>query len=190
MRSMWPWILLERESYCRWSMMTISRKFHNNPVLVPPRKSPDPVKDFSTVMIMTWKQEWIYGLGWMCFQWSMENLIRHFNLGCGSFSLLLVFISSGIMWCVILLLCLCGLVFGQNWVLIEYLQTQSDRRVEVLDLYGKHSCWYWCYGPRMTSKYLTGSKSMIPQIWSWQHTWWILNVNHVGYLKIFIPPRR
>ena len=43
--SMWPWILLERESCWRYSLRTNSKQCHNNPVLVPPRKPPDPVKD-------------------------------------------------------------------------------------------------------------------------------------------------
>ena len=45
MMSMWPWILLERESCWRWNLITSSSQCHNNPVLVPPRKPPDPVKD-------------------------------------------------------------------------------------------------------------------------------------------------
>ena len=43
--SMWPWILLERESCWRWSLRKRSIQCHNNPVLVPPRKPPDPVND-------------------------------------------------------------------------------------------------------------------------------------------------
>ena len=43
--SMWPWILLERKSCWIWNLMTSSSQCHNNPVLVPPRKPPDPVKD-------------------------------------------------------------------------------------------------------------------------------------------------
>ena len=43
--SIWPRILLERESCWRWNMMTSSSQYHNNPVLVHPRKPPDPVKD-------------------------------------------------------------------------------------------------------------------------------------------------
>ena len=42
--SMWPWISLERESCWIWNLMTSSRQCHNNPVLVPPPKPPDPVK--------------------------------------------------------------------------------------------------------------------------------------------------
>ena len=42
---MWPWISLKRESCWIWNLMTISNQCHNNPVLVPPRKPPDPVKD-------------------------------------------------------------------------------------------------------------------------------------------------
>ena len=45
MMSMWPWISLERESFWRWSLRTSSSQCHNNPVLVSPRKPPDPVKD-------------------------------------------------------------------------------------------------------------------------------------------------
>ena len=43
--SMRPWISLERESCWRWNLMTSSSQCHNNQVLVPPRKPPDPVKD-------------------------------------------------------------------------------------------------------------------------------------------------
>ena len=46
MMLIWTWISLERESYCRWSLRTGSTQCHSNPVLVPPRKPPDPVKDF------------------------------------------------------------------------------------------------------------------------------------------------
>ena len=43
--SMWPWISLERESFWRWSPRKSSSQCHNNPVLVPLHKPPDPVKD-------------------------------------------------------------------------------------------------------------------------------------------------
>ena len=42
---MWPWISLDRESFGIWSLRTSSIQCHNNPVLVPPWKPPDPVKD-------------------------------------------------------------------------------------------------------------------------------------------------
>ena len=42
---MWPWISLERGSCCIWSLSTSSSQCHNNTVLVPPRKPPNPVKD-------------------------------------------------------------------------------------------------------------------------------------------------
>ena len=45
MVSMWPWISLERESCWIWILMISSSQCHNNPVLVPPRKPPDHVKD-------------------------------------------------------------------------------------------------------------------------------------------------
>ena len=45
MMSMWPWIQIERESCCRWILRTSSSQCHNNPVMVPPHKPPDPVKD-------------------------------------------------------------------------------------------------------------------------------------------------
>ena len=41
----WPWISLEREISWSWILRTRSRQYHNNPVLVPPRKPPDPMKD-------------------------------------------------------------------------------------------------------------------------------------------------
>ena len=44
--SVGPWISLERESSFRWSLSTISSQCHNNPVLVPLCKPPDPVKGF------------------------------------------------------------------------------------------------------------------------------------------------
>ena len=45
MMLMWPCISFERESCWRWNMITSSSQCHNNPVLVPPLKSPDPMKD-------------------------------------------------------------------------------------------------------------------------------------------------
>ena len=45
MMSVWPWILLEMESCLRWNMRTSSSQYHNNPVLVPPCKPPNNVKD-------------------------------------------------------------------------------------------------------------------------------------------------
>ena len=42
---MWTWISLERDSCWIWILMTSSRQCHNNPVLVPLLKPPDPVKD-------------------------------------------------------------------------------------------------------------------------------------------------
>ena len=43
--SVWPWISLEREICWRWSLKKSSSQCHNNPVLVPPSKPPNPVKD-------------------------------------------------------------------------------------------------------------------------------------------------
>ena len=43
--AMCPWIYLEREICCRWSLSTSSIQCHNNPFLVPHLKPPDPVKD-------------------------------------------------------------------------------------------------------------------------------------------------
>ena len=59
----------------------------------------------TTVILITYKQGWIYGRGWMWFQWSVEHFLRNFTWRCGSFSLLLGLSSSGIMWCGVLLLC-------------------------------------------------------------------------------------
>ena len=45
MISVWPCILLERESYLIWILRASFSQCHNNPVLVPPCKPPKPVKD-------------------------------------------------------------------------------------------------------------------------------------------------
>ena len=45
MMSICHWILLERESCWRWRLRKSSSQCHNNPVLVPPRKPPDHMKD-------------------------------------------------------------------------------------------------------------------------------------------------
>ena len=45
MMSMWPWISLARESCWIWILRTSYIQCHNNPVLFPSRKPPDPVKD-------------------------------------------------------------------------------------------------------------------------------------------------
>ena len=45
MMSVWPWILLERESSWSWILRTISRECLNKPVLVTPSKPTDPIKD-------------------------------------------------------------------------------------------------------------------------------------------------
>ena len=45
MMLMWPWILLEKESSWIWIPRTRSSQFHNNPVMVPPYKPPNPVGD-------------------------------------------------------------------------------------------------------------------------------------------------
>ena len=138
-----------------------------------------------TVRRMNWKKGWIYGQGWMWFQWSTENLLRHFTWRCGSFSLLMGLLSNGIMWCGVLLLCWRGLVFGPNWGYIECLHRHSDGLVKVLDIYGNHSRWVGFYGAIKNSRYLTVSKSMLLQIWSWRYPWWMLNVVPVEYMKVF-----
>ena len=45
MMSMWPCILLERESCWRWDLRKISSQCQNKPVLVPTHKPPNPVRD-------------------------------------------------------------------------------------------------------------------------------------------------
>ena len=45
MMLLWTWISIYRENDWIWSLSTSSIQCHNNPVLVPPRKPPDPVKD-------------------------------------------------------------------------------------------------------------------------------------------------
>ena len=115
------------------------------------------------------------------------KILSLWNIGLFSigFSLLLRFSSSGNMKSGEGLLFWYGLVFGPNWEFIEFLQTQSDGLAEVLDFNGEYSCWIGCYWPIITSRYLTWSKSMLPQIWSWWHYLWIFIVNHVGYFKVY-----
>ena len=38
MMSVWPWLLLDMDSFCSWCMNTSSIKGHNNPELFPPHK--------------------------------------------------------------------------------------------------------------------------------------------------------
>ena len=45
MMLMWPWILIERESYWRWVLRTGTSQCHSNPVFFPNSKPPDPMKD-------------------------------------------------------------------------------------------------------------------------------------------------
>ena len=44
---------------------------YSNPVLVPPRKPPDTVKDFYDDQTYGRKKGWVYGRVWMWFQWSI-----------------------------------------------------------------------------------------------------------------------
>ena len=125
----------------------------------------------------------------MWFQWSMKHFLRNFTWWCGSLSLLLGLPSSEIMCYGVLLLCWFGLFFGTNWDFIEFLQTQSDGLVEVLYFYGDNSYCIGCYVTRMTSRYITGSKSMLPQTWSWWHPWWIW-MSAMWYIWRFIVPSR
>ena len=110
---MWPWISLERDSFWRWILRTSSRQFHNNPVLDPPRKPPDHVKDIY--------DGHTYDLKTRVDIWKRMDVLRHLTWRCGSFSLLLVLTSSGIMWFGVVLSCWYGLVFGPNWVLYGFI---------------------------------------------------------------------
>ena len=82
MMLVWPCILLDRESSCRWILRTSSSQCYNNPVLVPPCKPPNHVKYFYDGQTYDLRL-------WMWFQWSMERLLRHFTWQCGYFSLLI-----------------------------------------------------------------------------------------------------
>ena len=75
MMSVWPWISLERDNYWKCSPMTSSSQCHNNPVLDPHHKPPDPAKHFHDGQTYDLKKGWIYGRGWMWLQWSMEYSI-------------------------------------------------------------------------------------------------------------------
>ena len=80
MMSVWPWLFLESESSWSWSLRTSSIQCHSNPVLVPPCKPTDTVKDIYDGHTYDLKQGWIYGWGWMWFQLSMKHFLRNFTL--------------------------------------------------------------------------------------------------------------
>ena len=181
---MWPWISLERESCWIWNRGQVSASVTITQFLFLLVNHPIMWRIYMTVRLITWKQGWIYGRGYMWFKWSMEHLLINFTWLYGSFSLLMGLPSSGVILYGVVLLCWYGLVSGPNWELIYFLQTQSDGLVEVLYLYGDYSFWIGCYGPIRTSMYLIGINSHLPQICSWLHPWWIFNVRHVGYLKV------
>ena len=154
---MWPCISLERVIYWRWSLRKRSSKCHNNPVLVPPRKPPDPVKDIYDVQI--------YDLKTRVDIWTRIDVVpMEYGTFAQKFHLTMWFFQfiTGITfkWYYVIgqsVFCWYGLVFGPNWEFIEFPQTQSDGIAEVLDFYGENSHWIGCYGPRMTSRYPTGS---------------------------------
>ena len=174
MMSVCPWISLEKESYWRWILRKISRQCHINPILVTPLKPPDPEKDLYDGRTYDPKTR--------VDTWTRMDVVP---AKCGYFSLLMGLPSIVIIWCDVLFLCWNGLIFGKNWGFIKCPQTQSDYLAEVLDLYGKNSCWFGLYDPKMNSGYPTEIRSMLPLIWNWWHPWWILNVSHVGYLEVF-----
>ena len=93
---------------------------------------------YTAVILMTWRQGWLYGRGWMWLQWSMKHFLISFTWQCGSSSLSLWSSSGRIMCCYRLLIFWFGLVFGPNWVSIECLQTQSNGLVKYLDICGEH----------------------------------------------------
>ena len=93
----WPWISLERESYRRRILRTRSGQCHNNPVLVPPSKPPDPMKDLYDGQIYDLKTRVDILTRMDVVPVEYGTLSQKFHLNCGSFSLLLGLPSGGIM---------------------------------------------------------------------------------------------
>ena len=97
MMSMWPWISLERDSCWRWSLNTRSSQCHNDPVLFPPCKLPDPVKDIYN--------DQTYDLKTRVDVWTRMDVVpveygtfaQTFHLKMDFFSFLLGLPSNGIM---------------------------------------------------------------------------------------------
>ena len=157
MMSMWPCIFTERESYFIWSLKTSSSQCHNNPFLVPPRKTPDTVKDIydgHTSELKTRVDIWT----------SMDMVPVEYGTFAQTFNLKMWFLKfitginfKWIMCCGVLLIFWYGLVFRPNWGFIECLQTHSDGLVKVLDIYCERACWVVWYFTRTTSSYLKRS---------------------------------
>ena len=138
MMSMLSWISLERESCWIWNLKTSSSQCHNIPVLVPPRKPPDHVKDIYDGQTYDLKTRVDILTRMDVFPVEYGTFDQTFHLTMWFFSLLIWLTSSVIMCCGVLLLCCYGLVFGPNWEFIECLHTQSDGIVKFLYFYGDH----------------------------------------------------
>ena len=97
MISMWPCILLERKSYRIWILRKISSQCNNNPVLVPPRKPPDTLKDIYDGQTYDPKKRANIWTRMDVVPVEYVKFAQTFHLKCGSFGLILGLPSSGIM---------------------------------------------------------------------------------------------
>ena len=111
MMSVGPWISLERESSFRWSLSTISSQCHNNPVLVPLCKPPDPVKGFydgQTYDLKTRVDIWT-GMDVISMEYRKFDLTFHLMVWLFKFINGITFKWNYVMWRIIALLVWIGL---------------------------------------------------------------------------------
>ena len=90
MISVWPFLLLERESSWSWSLRKIHSQCHNNPVLVPLRKPPHPVKDLYDghtydlkIRVGTWTRMDMVPVEYGTFSWLFHFMMWFFKFITG-----------------------------------------------------------------------------------------------------------
>ena len=89
MMSVFPWVLIDSESSWIWLLMTSSIHFHNNQVLVPPSKPPDPMKyiydgrTYLKTRVDIWARMDVvpveYGIDYL--QVGLFDVVYHFSTG-------------------------------------------------------------------------------------------------------------
>ena len=142
MMLMWTWLSLERESYWIWILRTSSSQCHNNPVMVPPRKPPDPATDIYDSQPYDLKKRVDVWTTMDVVPVKYETFIQTFHLTICFFQ----FITGiTIKWNYAIWRSVSMLVWIGLWkklrIYRECLQTQSDGLVKVFDFYSKYACW-------------------------------------------------
>ena len=139
MMSMWPWILLKRYICWRWSLRTSSSQCHNKPVLVIPRKPPDPLRaiyDGQTydmkIRVDIWTRMDIPPVDYGKFAQTFHLMMCLFQFITG----------VTFKWYYVIGRSVALLVWIGIWTKLRIyrVQTQSDGLAEVLDFYDEYSC--------------------------------------------------